>query len=78
MRKRSQGASWLLLLFSALLQLSNARGGAASGASGAAPRLQFAPDGTFKIVMLTDLHMGEQEHLDQQSREVGRACAGSS
>jgi hypothetical protein len=35
-----------------------------------APQLRFQPDGTLKIVQLTDLHYGEDPHLDSLSDQV--------
>jgi len=35
------------------------------------PTLSFKPDGSFKIIFLTDLHMGESEYADNATLQVG-------
>ena len=40
-----------------------------------ASQLRFSSDGTFKIVQLTDLHYGEDPHLDELSHKVGPPLA---
>lgn len=47
---------------------------APGGARAELPRLRFARDRTFKIAQFTDLHLGESEQLDQQSRQVRLLC----
>lgn len=39
-------------------------------AIGAQASLRFKPDGTFKIVQLTDLHLGEARAKDERTLQV--------
>jgi len=80
----------ILTLFATSYALSAAAAAAAAAANSTSPPsahaaplpLRFtAQDRTFKIVQFTDLHLGEREDLDTQSREVGiraRAAAWNS
>lgn len=49
---------------------SNAAAAADEGASQGATRLRFKPDGTFKILQFTDLHLGEDQAKDNATLQV--------
>ena len=45
-----------------------------AAASAARPVLRFSPQGAFKLVQFTDLHLGERDDLDEQTFQVRRAA----